>query len=144
MDGWPQVSDAIVDYYYVKKLAYHYIKRIQQPVCLMFDEPENGKIRLVGVNDLPKDAVVKYTVKKVTDAAEDPVVMYGQVHISADSSVGIDLLPIEEGEKEFYLIEWEYEGRMYKNHYFTNIINIDYQKYMNALKKYGMDEFEGF
>ena len=144
VDGWPQVSDAIVDYYYVKKLAYHYIKRIQQPVCLMFDEPENGKIRLVGVNDLPKDAVVKYTVKKVTDAAEDPVVMYGQAHISADSSVGIDLLPIEEGEKEFYLIEWEYEGRMYKNHYFTNIINIDYQKYMNALKKYGMDEFEGF
>jgi hypothetical protein len=110
----------------------------------MFDEPENGKIRLVGVNDMPKDAAVKYTVKRVTDAAEDPVVMCGQVHISAASSVGIDLLPIEEGEKEFYLIEWEYEGQMYKNHYFTNIINIDYQKYMNALRKCGMDEFEGF
>lgn len=144
VDGWPQVSDAVVDYYYVKKLAYHYIKRIQQPVCLMFDEPENGKIRLVGVNDLPKDADIKYTVKKVTNTTEDPVVMCGQVRVSADSSVGIDLLPIEDGEKEFYLIEWEHEGQMYKNHYFTNIINIDYQKYMNALKKYGMDEFEGF
>lgn len=29
LDGWPQISDAIVDYYYVKKLAYHYIKRSQ-------------------------------------------------------------------------------------------------------------------
>ena len=144
VDGWPQVSAAIVDYYYVKKLAYHYIKRIQQPVCLMFDEPENGKIRLVGVNDLTKDAEIKYTVKKVTNATEDPVVMCGQVCVSADSSVGIDLLPIEEGEKEFYLIEWEYEGQLYKNHYFTNIIDIDYQKYMSALKKCGMDEFEGF
>ena len=50
MDGWPQVSDAIVDWYYTKKLAYHYIKRSQTPVCLMFDEPdESGALRLVGV-----------------------------------------------------------------------------------------------
>ncbi|MGN1346590.1 MAG: glycoside hydrolase family 2 protein, partial [Eubacteriales bacterium] len=27
IDGWPQISDAIVDYYYDKKLAYDYIKR---------------------------------------------------------------------------------------------------------------------
>ena len=39
IDGWPQISDAVVDYYGVKKLAYHYIKRSQQTVCLMFDEP---------------------------------------------------------------------------------------------------------
>ena len=40
LDGWPQVSDAVVDHYFCKKLAYNYIKRSQQPVCLMFDEPQ--------------------------------------------------------------------------------------------------------
>ena len=32
------------DYYFCKKLAYYYIKRSQQPICLMFDEPEGGHI----------------------------------------------------------------------------------------------------
>jgi hypothetical protein len=54
------------------------------------------------------------------------------------------MFPIAEGEKEFYLIEWEYKGQRYKNHYFTNILDINYEKYMCALKKCGMDEFEGF
>ena len=40
MDGWPQFSDAIVDYYFNKKLAYYYIRRVQQPVCVMVDEPQ--------------------------------------------------------------------------------------------------------
>lgn len=168
VDGWPQVSDAIVDYYYVKKLAYHYIKRSQQSVCLMFDEPEDGKIRLVGVNDLPEKAEITYRVTKVdetvpmaqapgqgavTDAvagtikectAPGPVVLQGRTCIGGDAVASIDLLPIAEGEKVFYLIEWEYKGQSYKNHYFTNIIDINYEKYMCALKKCSMDEFEGF
>ena len=27
IDGWPQMSDAVVDYFYRKKIAYDYIKR---------------------------------------------------------------------------------------------------------------------
>ena len=170
VDGWPQVSDAIVDYYYVKKLAYHYIKRSQQPVCLMFDEPEDGKIRLVGVNDLRSDAVVKYRVLQVSDvgsgnenektagktavsatkqlqenkAVSNTVILSGSIVIAGDGTSTIDRLPIHEDEKAFYLIEWEYNGRTYKNHYVTNIIDIDYRKYMDALKVCDMDAFEGF
>ena len=148
LDGWPQVSDAVVDYYFIKKLAYHYIKRSQEPVCLMFDEPENGKIALIGANDLPEDKIVKYTVKRISvvesNETEDTLALYGQAHLNADQTMQIDLLPIAEDEKEFYLIEWEMDGQKYRNHYFTNIIDIDYRKYMAALKKCGMDEFEGF
>lgn len=144
VDGWPQVSDAIVDYYYVKKLAYHYIKRSQQPVCLMFNEPEDGKISLVASNDLPKSVEISYTVKRILAEAENCVVLSGRTHLDADSVSVINQLPIAEGEKEFYLMEWEMDGKSYKNHYFTNIIDIDYAKYMAALKKCGMDEFEGF
>ncbi len=143
LDGWPQVSDAIVDYYYVRKLAYHYIKRSQEPVCFMFDEPVNGKNRLMAANDLPKDIDVKYTVKRI-GADADETLLSGQTVLGADSTAEVNFISIAEGEKEFYLIEWQYEGKDCKNHYFTNIIDIDYQKYMYALKKCKMDEFEGF
>ena len=143
VDGWPQVSDAIVDYYFTKKLAYHYIKRSQEPVCLMFDEPEENMIALFGVNDLPRDCRLHFTVKKVLPGAEPEVVLTGQAALKADSSVEIGKLAISEGEKCFYLIEWELNGKTYKNHYFTNIIDIDYAGYVNALEQCGMDEFEG-
>ena len=39
IDGWPQFSDAVVDYYFRKKLAFHYIRRAQQPVLLCMREP---------------------------------------------------------------------------------------------------------
>lgn len=141
LDGWPQVSDAIVDYYFAKKLAYHYIKRSQEPVCFMFDEPENGKIKLMGINDLPEDITVKYTVKRI-GVEKDEELLSGQVTLNADSAAQVDLLAIEEGEKNFYLIEWKYHDKECKNHYFTNIIDIDYRKYLNAIQKCGMDEFD--
>jgi len=145
IDGWPQVSDAIVDYYYEKKLAYHYIKRSQEPVCLMFAEPEDGKIVLMAANDLPQDKTISYTVKRFAGAdKDDEVVLSGACQISGDMTVPVDSLAIADGEKEFYLIEWTMDGETYQNHYFTNIIDIDYSAYMQALKKYGMNEFEGF
>lgn len=145
LDGWPQVSDAVVDYYFVKKLAYHYIRRSQQPICLMFDEPEDGNIRLFGVNDLPQDTSVSYKVKKVSgEGKEQQEVMMGNIMLSADSVVELGSLTVADEEKEFYLIEWNIDGKEFKNHYFTNIIHIDYKNYFNALKECGMDEFEGF
>lgn len=139
LDGWPQVSDAIVDYYYTRKLAYHYVKRSQAPVCFMFDEPEEGIIRLVGVNDLPDKQEVSYRVVK-----NNVEILNKSTTLLADSAVRLDGVQIEKNEKEFYYIEWTVDGQTYKNHYFTNIIDIDYQKYMAALKQYNMDEFEGF
>lgn len=146
LDGWPQVSDAVVDYYFTKKLAYHYIKRSQEPVCLMFDEPSDGKICLVGVNDLSDEAQVSYSVKKIhaDNGLEDELCLSGEISIAADAAVRIENLSIEEGEKEFYLIEWERNGERFRNHFFTNIIDIDYQKYVNVLKKCSLDQFEGF
>ncbi len=145
LDGWPQVSDAVVDYYFVRKLAYHYIKRSQQPVCLMFDEPEHGNIRLVGVNDLSHNIAVSYKVRKISgEETKHQEVMKGNAILIADSAAELGSFEIADGEKEFYLIEWNIDGKVFKNHYFTNIININYKKYLNALKECGMDEFEGF
>lgn len=141
LDGWPQVSDAVVDYYFTKKLAYHYIKRSQNPVCFMFDEPSNNIILLYAVNDLPYDADAEYSV---INLSADKLVLSGNIHIPADMSVKADELTINDGEKSFYLIEWKIDGKVYKNHYFTNIIDIDYKEYLSQIQKCGFDEFEGF
>ena len=37
-DGWPLISDAVVDYYNSKKLAYYYIRQVQKNACVMVGE----------------------------------------------------------------------------------------------------------
>ena len=106
----------------------------------MFDEPVDGRISLVGSNDLPKDVELAYEVKRITGAEE--TVLTGKARLTADSASVLAALPVEEGEKEFYLITWRLDGKTYRNHYFTNIIDIDYPTYLEALQKCGMDEFE--
>ncbi len=141
VDGWPQFSDAVVDYFFTKKLAYHYIKRSQEPLCMMFDEPKDGKIDLYAVNDYLLDKEISYKVTNITDGKE---VLSGTVHSPANTSVKAGELEIVDGEKKFYLIEFIVDGKVLKNHYFTNIIKIDYQAYMSAIDKCGFNQFEGF
>lgn len=140
LDGWPQISDAVVDYYFTKKLAYYYIRRSQEPVCLMFAEPENGILPLFGVNDTKEKAELSY---KVTRLSDGKTLLSGKAILEPDSALKIATLEAD-NEKEFYLIEWEKDGKKYMNHYFTNIIDIDYEKYIEAVKKCNMYEFEGF
>ncbi|MGI6459653.1 MAG: glycoside hydrolase family 2 protein [Candidatus Hydrogenedentales bacterium] len=44
LDGWPQFSDAVVDYYFGKKLAYWYIRRVQPPVCVMLGDARRRQV----------------------------------------------------------------------------------------------------
>lgn len=141
LDGWPQISDAVVDYYFCKKLAYNYIKRSQNPLCLMFGEPQDKKIRLYAVNDLQRDCEVKY---KVTEMYGGIVAAQGCKTAAADSSVIFDYIDVDENDRKFYFIEWECGGEKHKNHYCTNLCGINYEKYCEAMKKCGFDEFEGF
>ena len=72
LDGWPQISDAVVDYYFTKKLAYHYIRRVQRPICLMMDElvdwTHDVVLGLRAVKDEGEIARLK-AAQAITDAA---------------------------------------------------------------------------
>lgn len=141
IDGCPQISDAVVDYYYCKKLAYHYIKRSQEPLALIFDEPKDGVLTLYAVNDFARDSEFTY---KVTDMTEGAVVLEGKGYAPADASTALCSLGIREDEKHFYLVEWNDGGKSYSNHYMTNIKDIDFSEYMGYISKCGYDQFEGF
>jgi len=147
IDGWPQISDAIVDYYYVKKLAYHYIKRSQQAVCMIFDEPTGTQLPLHIVNDTDGRYTVNY---KVTDLSSGKELINTSCTAEPHESVKVWNMNIESDEKKFYFIEWNYVDQSGntvsgKNHYMTNILDIAYDEYIENMKKCGFyDEFEGF
>ena len=139
LDGWPQISDAVIDYYFTKKLAYYYIRRSQNPVCLMFDEPTRQRLHLVGVNDLQTPMHLQYKVIRIEASPE--LMLNCEVVLQPDSSTEIDFLKIQPDEQAFYLIEWDGDAGG-RNHYYTNLLNIDYHKYLLALTQCGMAEFE--
>lgn len=140
VDGWPQISDAVVDYYGAKKLAYHYIKRSQQPLCLMIREPKGGSHVLTCVND----GVCKEISYRVSDVESGEVLVSGVATAQEYAAVDIDVIPAND-KKRFLLIEWECNGERFVNHYFTNILDIDYSYYVECMKKAGFyEEFEAF
>lgn len=142
LDGWPQISDAVVDYYFCKKLAYTYIANAQQPLCLMFDEPEDGNIWLYAANEFPVPHRLTYSVKRVSD---DATVCFGQTAIEANGITKIGKLSLSEHEQDWYWMEWEDEnGNRGHNHYVTNIRGFSYQTYCHYLQKTNLAHFEGF
>lgn len=141
LDGWPQVSDAVVDYYFTKKLAYHYIKRSQEPLCLMFDEPKDGMLNLYAVNDSQSSAELCYSVKDLYSGTE---YARGCFTASPDSSEKVLALSHGECDDRFLLIEWTVDGKTYRNHFCTKLRGMDFKKYMTALHECSFDEFEGF
>lgn len=140
MDNWPQFSDAVVDYYFCKKLAYFYIRRSQQPLCLMMDD-RPGELTLYAVNDYQTPRTLTY---RVTDVDTGAVIAAGTGTVAADVSAALQIIR-DDARVHFYAIEWTTEaGEKGVNHYLQGKPLYDYAWYMRCLKKLGFDEFEGF
>jgi len=132
IDGWPQFSDAVVDYYFSKKLAYHYIRRVQQPVCLMIAEPHSWHVRLVAGNDSLQDAAGTY---RVWDADSQETLASGEFRVPANQNVELDPIRISHSEQRLFLIEWDLGGKRFGNHYLLGHPAFSLEKYRSWLGK---------
>lgn len=132
IDCWPQFSDAVVDYYYVRKLAYYYIKNAQKPVSLIVSDPEAWGCRLTAVNDTAAPAAGHY---KVTDIETGEVFAEGEYEASADSAAEIDYFKVCQADKRMLLIEWENNGEVSYNHYLLGSAPFDLDRYLGWLRK---------
>ena len=140
IDGWPQISDAVVDWYGCKKLAYHYIKASQAPFCMMVDEPEEGMLTLCAANDTREEKCVRYTV---TNLETGETVLAGECTVQSDVTTRVAKFPEESGA--CYLIQWEGDA-VGKNHFVAAIGDgISLCGYSSWMKQIGYwDLKEGF
>ncbi len=114
IDGWPQFSDAIVDYYFGRKLAYSYIQRAQAPLCLVLKEPSNWDQALVACNDTRQDLHVAYSI---LDVASGEKVTEGAALAKADAVTPLERVPFSNSWKRLYVLAWESELGPGKSHY---------------------------
>ena len=138
-DGWPQISDAVVDYYGVKKLAYSYIHRCQRPICLMLEEREDGVLSLFGVNDTSCEQIVSYSISNYKGA----VIAKGVARLPNDRAVLLKSIPAVE-QQELWQICWRSAEEDGVNTFLTGTPPYSLEHYVQQCKALGMLNVEGF
>lgn len=129
IDGWPQSSDAVVDYYFRKKLAYYYIKRSQNPFLICCSEPDPWDSQIVALNDSCELISGSFTV---TDK-NGRELLAGEYSIPPFSRRVLGQLRSRRGGNELWLIKWENDGVTGCNHYISGNRFMDLSWYMEQL-----------
>jgi beta-mannosidase len=132
IDGWPQFSDAVVDYYGGKKLAYAYIRRVQQPICVMMDEMESWHVRAYIGNDTRRDALVNY---RIWDADSGETLLEGETTAQAGKNVPIGAVRVSHGEHRLLLMQWTAGGKTCGNHYLHGFPPFRFDQYRKWLRQ---------
>lgn len=133
IDGWPQISDAVVDYYYNKKEAYEYIKRSQKPVMIILDELCNLKQKIVAVNDTMQKANGTH---KIYDIDTSLVYAEGDFDIGENGAEILGEIHMDISEKKFLVIEWNVNGVTHYNHYLCGCPTFDFKQYHQWIEKF--------
>jgi beta-mannosidase len=98
LDGWPQFSDAVVDYYFVRKRAFDFIRRAQSPIALILREPAAGSQELVVSNDTRRDERIRFEVRAVDDRR---VILAGRATARADAVTTLGRI-VDQGVQGLY------------------------------------------
>ncbi len=132
LDGWPQFSDAVVDYYFAPKLAYHYIRRVQQPVCVIIGEQGPDKyLPVVVANDSLQAAEVSY---RIWDADSRETVAQGAFTAPANENWQVARIRTYAGDQRLYLIQWTVGGQAFGNHYLAGQPPVSLARYRRWLE----------
>ena len=132
IDGWPEMSDAVVDYYYEKKLAFTYIQRIQKGTVVMMSDTENGRNNIVVSNITSKDSEGTY---KVYDSETNAVISEGNYFCPANENKWLGIVETELKPNRFYIIGWDDGGGRNYNHYVSGNYPLSLEKYKEFLSK---------
>lgn len=133
IDGWPQFSDAVVDYYFQKKMAFGFLQRVQQPLCLILKEPCNWKQELVACNNSRDAEEVAFTLWEADHA--EPL-LSSKARVAGDSVTPLGSIPFFAAEKRFYRIEWATQsGARGRNHYLAGSPPFDLAVYRRWIER---------
>lgn len=132
LDGWPQFSDAVVDYYYDKKIAYNYIKRSQAPFVIAAGEISDWTLPIYACNDTLKGKSGTFTVK---DAETDEILLESDFKVGVNRTELLARLPVFYSEHKLLIIEWNICGEKGFNHYLCGYPPINLEKYKYLMQK---------
>ena len=114
LDGWPQISDAVVDYYFEKKLAYYYIRVSQQPFALMVDEYFDHGYTVYAVNDTLNTTAGEY---EISDILTGDILSAGTFSVKPNESLALGKIRMYCSEKKMLLLKWTVDGKCSYSHY---------------------------
>lgn len=137
IDGWPEMSDAVVDYYFEKKLAYGYIKRAQAPFTIAAGEIASWNLPIYACNNALTEKRGNF---KVIDTDTDKVIYEGSFTAQKNATTLIARLPVFYSEQKILIFRWEIDGKEGFNHYLCGFPPFSLEKYKTVMKKYGLSE----
>ena len=132
LDGWPQMSDAVVDYYFNKKLAYDYIKRSSAPFIITLREINSWGQEIVTANST-FDTVSGRV--KITDLDSGSVVFEREFTAAANANTLLGKIELMYSDKGMFKIEWETGKFSGFNTYLYGSPAFDLQKYKTWIEK---------
>ena len=124
-DGWPQLSDAVVDYFYSKKLAYWTIRNAQRDQIVMVRDDH----RAIAVNDTRAAVAGSVTIR---DAASGAVVLRREA-FTIPANATLDLGEVAWQGQGVLLVEAKLGGKPFANHFLYGEIPFDYGKIRKLL-----------
>ncbi len=126
IDGWPQVSDAVVDYYLRRKPAYAAVKTAQAPLTVIVREPQDGIHAIVAVNDTRTGAPLRFVVR---DLDQPDAEVRGSAVAMADSITALADFDGEAGGQRFLVIDWETRAGAGRSHYLAGSPPFSLERY---------------
>ena len=131
-DGWPIISDAVVDYYNSKKLAYYYIRQVQRDACVMITDAVDGKHPVTAVNDTRAEKSGTVTVR---DADSGKTLLAAPFTIPANGKTVVGHIPEAPAQQAMWLIEYTIDGAPGANHYLAGLAPFKLADYHRWFKK---------
>ncbi len=135
LDGWPQMSDAVVDYYFEKKLAYSYIKRSQAPFTIAAKDIESWGLTVYACNDTLS---AKNGTYRIINADDGEIIKEGLFSLGENKTEALCKLNIFYSEHKMLIFEWEIDGNKGFNHYLCGYPPFDFEKYKFLMRKYNL------
>lgn len=130
-DGWPIISDAVVDYYNSRKLAYYYIRKVQKNVCVMIGDAVNGQHPVVAVNDTREG---KSGTVNVYDGDSGEKLFSSSYDVPANGKTVIGNIS-EKKKQSMWFVDYSVGKEKYTNHYLNGEAPFKLSDYQRWYKK---------
>lgn len=132
LDGWPEATEAAVDYYFRKKLAFYYLKQCQSPVALMMGEMDGWSYPLMAANDTLYPVEGAY---RVTDVETGEEVAAGSFYAHANATTHVAEIRGVSSQQRMLLLEWTVDEKVSYNHYLCGMPAYSLEQYAGWLNK---------